>query len=68
MNAKRQSVSLSSDVAELLAFLAESQGITQSEAIRKAIITEAYFRKEIEKGGEILVRKPDKDIQEVIFR
>jgi Ribbon-helix-helix protein, copG family len=40
------SISLSGNTAELLEFLATSQGISQNEAIRRAISTEAYFLKE----------------------
>jgi hypothetical protein len=67
-NAKRMSVSLSGDAAKLLAQLAESQGITQNEALRKAIATEAYLRQEIEQGAKVLLHSPDKDIREVVFR
>lgn len=65
---KRMSVSLSSDIAHLLAFLATSQGITQNEALRKAIATEGYLQKEIAQGTKVLLQKPDGEIREVIFR
>jgi len=65
---KRMSVSLSGDAAKLLAQLAESQGITQNEALRKAIATEAYLRQEMEQGAKVLLQKSSKDIREVVFR
>jgi hypothetical protein len=68
VNTKRISFSLSGDTAQLLELLAKSQGITQNEALRKAIATEAYIRREIEKGTNILLQKPDGKIQEVVFR
>jgi hypothetical protein len=68
VSTKRISFSLSGDTAQLLELLAKSQGITQNEALRKAIATEAYIRREIEKGTNILLQKPDGKIQEVVFR
>jgi hypothetical protein len=65
---KRMSISLSGDTAELLEFLAESQGISQNEAIRRAIATEVYFTKERQDGSKVLLQKPDKEIREVVFR
>jgi hypothetical protein len=65
---KRMSITLSSDAAKWLELLAESQGITQTEALRKAIATEAYIQKEIAEGSKILVQKADKEIREVVFR
>lgn len=67
-NTKRMSVSLSGDAARLLAYLAETQGITQNEALRKAIATEAYLRQEMEQGSKVLLQKSNKDIREVVFR
>ena len=67
-NVKRMSVSLSSDAAELLEWLAVTQGITQTEALRKAIATEAYLYKEIKKGSKTLLLTSDKEVREVIFR
>jgi predicted transcriptional regulator len=65
---KRMSITLSSDAAKWLEFLADTQGITQTEALRKAIATEAYIQKEILEGSKILVQKADKEIREVVFR
>jgi hypothetical protein len=65
---KRMSVSLSGDAARLLEHLAEAQGITQTEALRKAIATEAYLRQEMDQGAKVLLQKPDKEIREVVFR
>jgi hypothetical protein len=67
-NTKRMSISLSGDAAELLEFLANSQGISQNEAIRRAIATDVYFTKERQAGSRVLLQKPDKEIREVLFR
>lgn len=66
--AKRISVSLSADTAQMLEYLAKTQGITQNEALRKAIATEGYFQKEIRAGSKVLLQKSDKEIREVVFR
>ncbi len=68
LSPKRMSVTLPSDTAKWLELLAESQGITQTEALRKAIATEAYIQREIAEGSKILVQKADKEIREVVFR
>lgn len=65
---KRMSVSFSGDVARMLEYLAETQGISQVEALRKAIATEAYLLQERMHGSKVLLQKPDKEIREVLFR
>lgn len=65
---KRLSVSLSEYFADLLQFLAESQGVSQTEAIRKAIAMEAFFLRETQQGSKILLQRPDNEIREVLFR
>jgi Ribbon-helix-helix protein, copG family len=65
---KRMSIGLSGETVELLEFLAQSQGISQNEAIRRAIATDVYFLKERLEGSKVLLQKPDKEIREVLFR
>lgn len=65
---KRMSISLSGDAARMLEFLAESQGITQNEALRKAIATEAYFHQERSQGTKILLQRLNQEVREVLFR
>lgn len=65
---KRMSVSLPADIAGLLEFLADVQGVSQNEALRKAIATEAYLQQEIREGSTVLIQKSNKDIKEVVFR
>jgi hypothetical protein len=67
-NVKRMSISLPSDIADLLEFLAKFQGISQNEALRKAIATEAYFLQERQQGNRVLIQAHDQQIKEVIFR
>jgi hypothetical protein len=61
---KRMSIGLSGETVELLEFLADSQGISQNEAIA----TDVYFLKERLEGSKVLLQKPDKEIREVLFR
>jgi hypothetical protein len=67
-NVKRMSISLPSDIADLLEYLAKFQGISQNEALRKAIATEAYFLQERQQGNRVLIQAHDQQIKEVIFR
>ncbi len=62
------SIGLSGETVELLEFLADNQGISQNEAIRRAIATDVYFLKERLEGSKVLLQKPDKEIREVLFR
>ena len=65
---KRMSIGLSGETVELLEFLAQSQGISQTEAIRRAIATDVYFLKERLDGSKVLLQKSNKEIREVLFR
>ena len=67
-NGKRMSVTLLQDEAEMLEWLAKEQGITQKEAIRKAIALEAYLYKERKAGSKLLFYTNDGKVREVIFR
>lgn len=64
---KRMSITLPSNVADMLEFLAQSQGISQNEALRKAIATETYFRQQIQEGANVLIRKPGEEVKEIVF-
>ena len=65
---KRMSVTLTREARKMLEFLADSQGISQNEALRKAIATEAYFQKQIKQGSTVLVVGSDESVKEVVFR
>ncbi|MCC5609784.1 ribbon-helix-helix protein, CopG family [Nostoc sp. CHAB 5834] len=65
---KRMSISLPGDIARLLQYLADTQGISQNEALRKAIATEAYLLDERQQGTKVLLQKANKEIREVLFR
>lgn len=65
---KRTTITLDDATSGLLDFLARSQDISQNEAIRRAIATEAYIQQEIQEGSIILVQKSNKEIREIVFR
>lgn len=66
--AKRMTVSLSLESSKLLDLLSELQEVSQVEAIRRAISTEAFVQREIRKGGKILVEDTDGKTKELVFR
>lgn len=65
---KRVSVSLPLDTIEQLDQIARSHGITMTDAIRRAVATEAYLDNEIQENSKILIQKSDNSLIEVIFR
>lgn len=65
---KRMSISLTGQAAEVLDTLATSQDVTQNEALRKAIGTEAYIRNEIANGSRIMIIRADGKEVDVVFR
>jgi len=64
---KRMSISLPSNVVKKLEFLAQAQGISQAEVIRKAILQEDYFFSERKAGSKVLVQRANQKIREVVF-
>ncbi|MEL6579940.1 MAG: ribbon-helix-helix domain-containing protein [Cyanobacteria bacterium J06621_12] len=65
---KRVSVSLPLDAIEKLDTIASRHGITMTDAIRRAIATEAYIDNEIQEDNKILIQKSDNTLREVVFR
>lgn len=65
---KRRSLNLSGASTELLDYIAEQQGVSANEAIRRAIATEAYFLKERKAGAKVLVQTASGEVREVLFR
>ncbi len=47
--------------------VADSAGISQNDAIRKALATEAFVQETLDSGGEILVRDSEGNIKVVQF-
>jgi hypothetical protein len=65
---KRMSISLPIDTTRVLEAIAELQGISQNEAIRRAIATEAFIQGEVARGSKVLIKMETGDIKEVVFR
>ena len=66
-NGKRMTIFIPENLVKHLEWLAEVQGISQAEAIRKAIATESFIQREIARGSKVLI-ETDRSIKEVVFR
>jgi hypothetical protein len=66
---QRISVSLPQEDIDTLKRLAEEQGITATAALRKAIATEAFIRREaVTQKGKVVIHKPNGTVEHVVFR
>ena len=64
---RKMTIALSDDTAKMLDLLAELQSVTQVEALRRAISTEAFLQREIKNGAKVLVTTGN-DVKELVFR
>lgn len=62
----RLNADLAPDVALALEALAKSQGVSLSEAVRRAISTESFLQKNRSSGGKVLIEDGGK-IRELVF-
>ena len=63
------SVNLPADAVDWLKEIAESDGITMTEALRRSISTQKFVKETVDKGGKLLVEDPDqKALRQVVFR
>ncbi len=67
-NSKRMTISFPADLNQHLLWLAEQQGISQAEAVRKAVALESYLRQALQKPGAKLLIQDDSSIREIIIR
>lgn len=65
--AKRATVSLRQPDLENLDDVTERTHLSENDAIRKALATEAFVQAVLAEGGAILVRNADGTIREVAF-
>jgi Ribbon-helix-helix protein, copG family len=65
---KRMTIALPADTARMLELLSELQGVSQTEALRRAISTEAFIQREIKDGSKVLIESPDNRLKELVFR
>jgi len=64
----RLSVNLSRDVALTLRNMAQQQGVTVTEALRRAIGTEKFLRDETSTGSKILIEDTNNKFKQIILR
>ncbi len=67
-NSKRMTISFPADLNQHLLWLAQQQGISQAEAVRKAVALESYLRQALQKPGAKLLIQDDSSIREIIIR
>jgi len=65
---KRMTIALPPESAKLVELLSGLQDVSQIEAIKRAISTEAFIQREVKKGSRILVQTSDDQIKELVFR
>ena len=53
------------ELGPAIQWIAEKRNVSQAEALRKAIATEAFFQKELEDKTKILLQRSNKEIREV---
>ena len=70
----RATVSLPEDELESLQGLAEARGVTRTQVLRQALVSEQYLQELTDKGARILVRGPRRGLlrrrgpdREVVF-
>jgi len=63
----RLNAELAPDVANALRLLAQDQGVSVSEAVRRAISTETYIYRAQQSGKKVLIDQ-DGRLKEVVFR
>lgn len=64
---RRVTASLRARDEQNLESIAESAGLNQNDAIRKALATEAFLQEVLNSGAAFLVRESDGSIHEVKF-
>ena len=66
--AVKMSVNLSDDAARTLKNLADENGVTITEELRRSISTELWLTEVEKAAGKVVVEYPDGRIREVIFQ
>lgn len=67
MSIVRLSANLSGEVVDALKEVATRQGITITEALRRAISHQKFFTDAVRGGDKVLLRKPDGTYREILF-
>lgn len=65
----KNNVAIDSEVANLLNWLAQEQGISPEIALKKAVATAAYiYEVTTSQGGKLLVRRRDNSVGEIVLK
>jgi predicted transcriptional regulator len=64
---QRLSVTLSTEVAEALQWIAEKHGSTITEAVRRCISTQKYVEEALDKGAKVLIAEDGQPVRELVF-
>lgn len=62
------SANLSEEVVSALKEIADAQGVTVTEALRRAIGTEKFLQDEIAKGHKVLIEDDEKKLKQIVLR
>jgi hypothetical protein len=65
---KRLTIQISGSDLENLEWLAEEQKIPLTEAIRKALSTDAFIKKTLKKGADVLIKENSEDIYKLLLQ
>ena len=65
---KRMTIQFPPELNQHLIWLAEQQGISQAEAVRKAVALESYLRQALQKPGAKLLIEDESSVREIIIR
>lgn len=60
-------VNLPDGTVNTLRDIARDRGITVTEALRQTIESQRYLDQEIQRGGKVLVEKPDQSLRQIVF-
>jgi hypothetical protein len=62
------SANLSQEVLDALRNIAKTQGISMTEALRRAISTEKFLLDQVQANSKILIEDKDKNIRQILVR
>lgn len=69
MSRKKMTITFSEEVAEELKEMAESQGLSMNEVLRRALATEKYLLQAVRSGHRVLIRdEASKETRELVLR
>lgn len=66
---KKVTINLPLETIDKINEIAQKHGLTMTEAVRRAIITESYLETQMDQGNKILIENPEKKTySELVFR